>query len=97
MKYYENGIENLKGTFEEVKELFNKNVEPIEIINDPEQAQMVKLLFDFAENYIQIQSENRKILERIDEKMEEIESVKKEVSYLRTEIERLKSKESELK
>ena len=24
MKYYENGIENLKGTFEEVKELFNK-------------------------------------------------------------------------
>ena len=96
MKYYENGIEKLKGTFEEVKEFFSETVDPMDVINYPEMAKLTKLLFDFAGSYIKIQEENREILERIDEKMKEIESVKKEVSYLRTEIERLKSKESEL-
>lgn len=86
------GIRRMEKVVDDVKELINKALTPMQVIEEPESAIIVKIAFDLIEAYIQLEKEKTELLQRIDERLEtvnslemEIEALRRELSYMRKE------------
>lgn len=87
MEYYES-ILKMDKTIDKIKELINKNVTAMDVIDEPEVAFVVKYGLELMENYIRIEKEKHEFLEEMNRKLEKIDNVSKEIEQLREEIKR---------
>ena len=69
MAYYE-GIEKLEKTVEGIKDIINKQLTAMDVIDNPMNAVMAKVCFDLLESYVEIEKNNQEWHERINEKLE---------------------------
>lgn len=80
------GIRKMEGTIEEVKEWVNKTLTPMQVIEEPESAIIVNLAFEMMEGYLRLEKEKTELLNKINDKLETVNSLEREIEALRREI-----------
>lgn len=80
------GIRRMERVVDDVKELINKTLTPMQVIEEPESAIIVNTAFDMMEAYIQLEKEKTELLQRIDERLGTVVTLEKEIEALRREL-----------
>ena len=58
------GIRRMERVVDDVKELINKTLTPMQVIEEPESAIIVNTAFDMMEAYIQLEKEKTELLQK---------------------------------